>query len=72
MSESVRIGGIRKNPAIDKINSLESMDVKNLAKNKLEKSLLSEECDWGGIGTMQVPLDFSKIIVESRRGKAEE
>ena len=29
MSESVKIGGIGKNPAIDRINQLNAMDIKN-------------------------------------------
>lgn len=34
MSESIKIGGIGKNPAIDKINNLNSIDVKNYAVKK--------------------------------------
>ena len=34
MSESVKIGGIGKNPAIDRINSLNSIDIKNYAVKK--------------------------------------
>jgi len=34
MSESVKIGGIGKNPAIDKINNLNSIDIKNYAVKK--------------------------------------
>lgn len=64
MSESVKIGGIRKNPAIDKINRLDSMDVKNMAKNKMEKLLQTEEFTRSGILTRQVPVTFEKIKEE--------
>ena len=40
MSESVKIGGIGKNPAIDRINSLNSIDIKNY--NTLKISSISE------------------------------
>lgn len=39
MSESVKIGGIGKNPAIDRINSLNSIDIKNYAVKKMEQLL---------------------------------
>ncbi|MDE6925470.1 MAG: hypothetical protein K2O97_07545 [Acetatifactor sp.] len=64
MSESVKIGGIRKNPAIDKISRLDSMDVKNMAKNKMEKLLQTEEFTRSGIFTRQVPVTFEKIKEE--------
>lgn len=45
MSESVRVGGIGKNPAIDKINKLNAIDVKNYAVKKMEDLLLVEKAD---------------------------
>lgn len=45
MSESVRVGGIGKNPAIDKINQLNAIDVKNYAVKKMEALLLVENAD---------------------------
>lgn len=45
MSESVRVGGIGKNPAIDKINKLNAIDVKNYAVKKMEDLLLVEKTD---------------------------
>lgn len=45
MSESVRVGGIGKNPAIDKINKLNAIDVKNYAVKKMEDLLLEEKAD---------------------------
>ena len=40
MSESVKIGGIGKNPAIDKIGSIGETDVKNSVVRKMEQELL--------------------------------
>lgn len=45
MSESVRVGGIGKNPAINKINQLNAIDVKNYAVKKMEALLLVENAD---------------------------
>lgn len=45
MSESVRVGGIGKNPAIDKINKLNAIDVKNYAVKRMEDLLLVENAD---------------------------
>lgn len=45
MSESVRVGGIGKNPAIDKINKLNAIDVKNYAVKRMEDLLLVEKAD---------------------------
>lgn len=45
MSESVKVGGIGKNPAIDKINQLNAIDVKNYAVKKMEDLLLMENAD---------------------------
>lgn len=45
MSESVKVGGIGKNPAIDKINKLNAIDVKNYAVKKMEELLLVEKAE---------------------------
>lgn len=58
MSESVKIGGIGKNPAIDKINHLNTVDVKNYAVNKMKEILFMEENDEK---EESVPIDFSRI-----------
>lgn len=39
MSESVRTGGIGKNPAIDRINSLNAADIRNQAVRRMEELL---------------------------------
>lgn len=60
MSESVKIGGIGKNPAIDKINSLNAMDIKNYAAKKMEQLLLTEDRSHNAAYTKKVSIDFSK------------
>lgn len=60
MSESVKIGGIRKNPAIDRINNMNSTEVKKSAKKKMEQLLLAEEVVQSETFTRPVPIDFSK------------
>ena len=60
MSESVKIGGIGKNPAIDKINSLNSLDVKNYAVGKMEQLLLKHDSSESKEYTREIPVDFSK------------
>lgn len=61
MSESFRNGGIRKNPAIDKVNNLNSMEIKSSAKEKIEQLLLAEESLQSDIYARQIPINFSKI-----------
>lgn len=60
MSEKVKIGGIRKNPAIDKINSLGgAMDLKKCAVSKMEEALLTTEVK-EKYGEIRIPVDFTK------------
>lgn len=42
MSESVKVGGIGKNPAIDKINQMNAIDVKNYAAKRMEELILDK------------------------------
>lgn len=60
MSESVKIGGVGKNPTIDKINNLNSIDVKNYAVNKMEQLLLSADSSEKREYTKTVRIDFNK------------
>lgn len=62
MSESVKIGGIGKNPAIDKINRLNGIDVRNYAVNRMEQLLASGESSMDRAYTKDVPIDFSKAV----------
>lgn len=61
MSESVKIGGIGKNPAIDRINSVNSTDIKDFAAKKLESLILGIEVGENEIYKRNIPIDFSKI-----------
>lgn len=58
MSDSVKIGGIGKNPAIDKINKLNQTDVKSYAVKKMEELLLVKNS--GEEWKKNVPIDFSR------------
>lgn len=58
MSESVKIGGIGKNPAIDKMNHLNAIDVKNYAVNKMEQILFIKEAE---VDEEDIPIDFTRI-----------
>ena len=60
MSESVKVGGIGKNPAIDKINRLNGIDVKNYAVDRMEQLLEMGTSSKNRIYTKDVPIDFSK------------
>ncbi len=60
MSESVKVGGIGKNPAIDKINRLNGIDVKSYAVDRMEQLLISGDSFMDRMYTKDVPIDFSK------------
>lgn len=68
MSESFRNGGIRKNPAIDRISALSFMEAKKRAKDKMERLILLKESSQSKIYARKVPINFSKI---SWKGKTE-
>lgn len=62
MSESVKVGGIGKNPAIDKINRLNGIDVKNYAVDRMEQLLATGDSSKDRIYTKDVPIDFGKAV----------
>lgn len=66
MSESVKIGGIGKNPAIDKINRLNSIDVKNYAANRMEELLFISDLEERA-NYKEVPIDFGKAVWEGKQ-----
>lgn len=68
MSESVKIGGIGKNPAIDKINSLNSIDIKNYAVKKMEEMLIHTNVDELPYGK-NVLIDFTKVDWDGNRNE---
>ena len=61
MSESVKIGGIGKNPAIDKINSINSIDIKNYAVNKMEQLLMEGDSVDDIVHIREIPINFDKV-----------
>ena len=65
MSESVKIGGIGKNPAIDKINRLNAVDIKKYAVEKMEELLLTSKPEEQVYGR-KVPIDFSRAVWEEK------
>lgn len=65
MSESVRVGGIGKNPAIDKINKLNAIDVKNYAVKKMEDLLLVEKAEKLN-SIKQISIDLSGAYWEGK------
>lgn len=66
MSESVKIGGIGKNPAIDKINRLNAVDVKNYAVERMTELLLTVEQESEENGR-KIPIDFSRADWEGKK-----
>ena len=60
MSEIVRVGAIGKNPAIDKINKLDEVDIKNYAVNKMEKILLNDSF-LNQEYRKSIPINLSKV-----------
>lgn len=67
MSESVKIGGVGKNPAIDKINSLNAMDVKAQAVRKMEQVLLGGNVSADREYAREVPVDFENADWKGER-----
>ncbi len=66
MSESVRIGGIGKNPAIDKINSLNAIDIKNFARNRMLQIVLSGDYDSSIVYGKRIPLHLDQVEWEEQ------
>ena len=71
MSESVKIGGIGKNPAIDKINSLNGIDIGNFAANRMKQLVLNEDSDSGTVQRRQIPLHLENMDWEGEAGERE-
>lgn len=59
MSESVKIGGIGKNSAIDRINQLNAADIKKQAVKRMEQLLLEPELPQTRKYHRAVPIDFN-------------
>lgn len=65
MSESVRSGGVGKNPAIDKINKINAVDIRKYAVEKMEELLLDDKPKGQAYGR-EVPIDFSRAVWEEK------
>lgn len=65
MSESVRSGGVGKNPAIDKINKINAVDIRKYAVEKMEELLLDDKPKGQTYGR-EVPIDFSRAVWEEK------
>ena len=72
MSESVKIGGIGKNPAIDKINSLNGIDIGNFAANRMKQIVFSGNFDSNIVHGKRIPLNLDKVNWEEKAGGGEQ
>ncbi len=72
MSESVKIGGIGKNPAIDKINSLNSIDIGSFAANRMKQLVLGGQSDSGTAQRRRIPLHLENIDWEGKASGGEQ
>lgn len=63
MSESVKIGGIGKNPVIDKINEVHAMDALEYAAKRMEKLLIVTSPQ-----ISEIPLHFPTDKISESRG----
>lgn len=72
MSESVKIGGIGKNPAIDKINSLNGIDIGNFAANRMKQMVLGGYSDSSTPQKRQVPLHLENMDWEGKASGGEQ
>lgn len=72
MSESVRIGGFGKNPAIDKINRLNAIDIKNYASDKMKQVVLSGHAESYTAYRKSVPISLDKVAWEGKTNGREQ
>lgn len=72
MSESVKIGGIGKNPAIDKINSLNGIDIGSFAANRMKQMVLGGHSDSGTVKRRRIPLHLEIIDWEGKASGGEQ
>ena len=71
MSESVKIGGIGKNPAIDKINSLNGIDIRNFATNRMKQTVFSEDFDSSIAYGKRILLNLDQVDWEGKASGGE-
>ena len=61
MSESVKIGGIGKNPAIDQIQQLNAIDVGSYAAKRMQELLVQPEYLEKEEKINSMTIDFTKV-----------
>ena len=61
MSESVKIGGIGKNPAIDQIQQLNAIDVGSYAVKRMQELLLQSELSGEEDRDRKRAVDFGRV-----------
>ena len=61
MSESVKIGGIGKNPAIDQIQQLNAIDVGSYAAKRMQELLVQPEYLEKEEEINSMTMDFTKV-----------
>lgn len=61
MSESVKIGGIGKNPAIDQIQQLNAIDVGSYAAKRMQELLVQPEYLEKEEKINSMTMDFTKV-----------
>lgn len=61
MSESVKIGGIGKNPAIDQIQQLNAIDVGSYAAKRMQELLVQPEYLEKEEKINSMTVDFTKV-----------
>lgn len=61
MSESVKIGGIGKNPAIDQIQQLNAIDVGSYAVKRMQEFLLQSELSGEEDRDRERAVDFGRV-----------
>ena len=61
MSESVKIGGIGKNPAIDQIQQLNAIDVGSYAVKRMQELLLQSELSGDEDRDRARAVDFGRV-----------
>ena len=66
MSGRVKIGGIGKNPAIDKINSLKAIDIKNHAVRRMEQAVQDGHAGSGMAYRKEIPVSLERVEWEGK------
>lgn len=61
MSESVKIGGIGKNPAVDKINSLQAIDIKSHAVRRMTEAVQGGKPHGSAAYRKEIPVSLERI-----------